>query len=290
MMKIIPIPGFSEPVSSLSHLMAALAAFIGIYFLYKRGSGNRTRFFSLSVFSFSLIFLFSMSGVYHLLEPGGLPREVFRRLDHAAIWVLIAGTFTPIHALLFRGLWRWGFLLLIWSISIVGLVLEVIFLHDIPEWLSLSFYLSLGWMGLLSGYKYAKEYEREGSILLAKGGAAYSLGAILEFLRWPVIFPGIVGPHEVFHIMIIWGASYHWLFIYQRAGHPLISRLVVDVIERPGNVFFARVRGEKIEVHSSSISSLRDKLHQEISIRFPKYVRPDSVVLKFFKEDILKLK
>ncbi|MDH5731356.1 MAG: hemolysin III family protein [Gammaproteobacteria bacterium] len=147
-MNILSIPGFSEPMSSLTHLLAAVLALVGGYFLLRRGHGNSLRVFSLLLYTFALIFLFSMSGVYHLLDPEGGPRQVLQRLDHAAIWLLIAGTFTPIHMILFRGAWRWGVLLLVWFIAITGLILEIIFFKQIAEWLSLSFYLGLGWIGI----------------------------------------------------------------------------------------------------------------------------------------------
>ena len=288
-MTAIPIPGFCEPISSITHLAAAVAALIGVIFLYRRGHGNNTRFFSLSIFSFSLVFLFSMSGVYHLLDRNTVARDVFQRLDHAAIWTLIAGTFTPIHALLFRGVWRWGFLLIIWTIAIVGLVLEVIFFTDIPEWLSLCFYLAMGWMGVLSGWKYAKEYDLAGAKSLMKGGLAYSIGAILEFFGWPVIIAGVLGPHEIFHLLIIVAASYHWYFVYERAGHPVINKLVVDVIERPNSIFIAHARGEKMTMEAPSLDAIKVQLREEIARRFPKYLLPDSVVLKLSKEDLIIL-
>jgi len=161
-MEIIPLPGFSEPFSSWTHLLAAGLAVFGSYVLCYRGRGNFLRLFSLVVFSISLIFLFSMSGVYHLLEPGGAPREVFKHLDHSAIWVLIAGTFTPIHTILFRGTWRWGILSLVWTIAITGLVLKIVFFTDIPEWLGLIFYLSMGWLGMVSGFKLKSQFDSEG--------------------------------------------------------------------------------------------------------------------------------
>jgi channel protein (hemolysin III family) len=101
-MNPIPFLGFTDPVSSWSHLLAAVAFFIGAFLLCHRGRGNAARVTSLIVFSLSLVFLFSMSGVFHLLERGGTARAVLQRLDHAGIWVLIAGTFTPIHTILFR--------------------------------------------------------------------------------------------------------------------------------------------------------------------------------------------
>ena len=288
-MEIISIPGFSEPFSSIIHLLAAFAAFIGTFFLYLEGSGNHTRFFSLFVFSLSMIFLFSMSGIYHLLEPGNLPRAVFQRLDHAAIWVLIAGTFTPIHTLLFRGVWRWGFLLTIWSVAITGLVLEVVFFTNVPEWMSLSFYLGLGWMGVISGVKYSRDHGWHDARLIAFGGLSYSIGAILEFARWPVLIDGVIGPHEIFHVFIIIGAGCFWLFIYERAGHPIISKLVVDVVERLNGEFSAKVKGEKIVVGASSLIQLKSLLNTEVNKRFPKPVRPDSMLLNFRKQDEIEL-
>ncbi|MCP4407245.1 MAG: DNA-binding protein [Gammaproteobacteria bacterium] len=290
MLNIIPIPGFSEPFSSISHLLAAFSAFVGGFYLYKRGSGNLTRLFSLFVFSLALVFLFSMSGVYHLLEPGNTPRAVFQRMDHAAIWVLIAGTFTPIHTLLFRGIWRWGFLLAIWIIAITGLVLEVVFFNSVPEWLSLSFYLSLGWAGILSGWKYSRDYGFHGARIMVLGGLSYSVGAILEYSRWPTLVPGVIGPHEIFHVFIMIGASWFWYFVFERAGHPIISQLMVDVIERPNDDFIAKVRGEKIVVRSSSMDKLKALLKAEVEDRFPIHVRPNTMVLKHRREDLVTLR
>lgn len=288
-MNIAPIPGFSEPFSSISHLLAAVAAFFLSFWLYSKGSGNRTRFFSLFIFSFSLVFLFSMSGVYHLLEPGHRPRAVLQRLDHAAIWVLIAGTFTPIHTLLFRGVWRTWFLVVIWTVAITGMTLEAVFFDDVPEWLSLSFYLGLGWMGMLSAWKYLLAYGKRGAKLMFFGGMSYSIGAIMEYQRWPELWPGVVGPHEIFHIFIIIGAGFFWVFIYQRAGHPIISILVADVVERPGNDYSAKIRGDNISVQGKSLDEIKINLKSAVESRFPLHVRPRDIELRLKKVDVIHL-
>ena len=98
------------------------------------------RLAALSLYSFALIFLFSMSGVYHLLAQAGDARAVLQRLDHAAIWVLIAGTFTPIHVILFRGPWRWLILTTVWVIGLLGLIFEAIFFTSFPQWLITSLF------------------------------------------------------------------------------------------------------------------------------------------------------
>ena len=168
---MIPTPmfGFSDPVSSITHLLAAFAALFGAGFLFARGRGNGPRIFSLMVFSFSLVFLFSMSGVFHLLERGSVARDVFQRLDHAGIWLLIAGTFTPMQVILFRGFWRWSILSLVWTFAITALVLEVIFFHSFPEALLLSLFLGLGWLGAISGYVFRRSFGDPSIKYLAAG-------------------------------------------------------------------------------------------------------------------------
>jgi channel protein (hemolysin III family) len=126
-----PIIGFADPVSSWSHLLAAGVSLIGTGVLWAKGRGNVARVASLTVFSFALVFLFSMSGVFHLLPRGTVARDVLQRLDHAGIWTLIAATFAPIHIILFRGHRRWLVLLIVWAAAITGLVLEIVFFEDV---------------------------------------------------------------------------------------------------------------------------------------------------------------
>ncbi len=210
---VTPFLGFSDPVSSLLHLVAAaICLWFGIIMLYKF-KGSFIARLSLIIFVFGAIFMFSMSGVYHLLEQGGTPRYVLQHLDHAAIWVMIAGTFTPVHIILFAGWRRWGILTLVWTAAITGIVLKTIFFDDFPEWLGLIFYLALGWLGIVSGTMLAKQTGWYEIRFLGYGGIAYSLGALFEYFQPPFFIPGIFGPHEVFHVAIIFGVYFHWNLI-----------------------------------------------------------------------------
>lgn len=214
MTEINPIPGFSHPVSSLSHLLGAGVFAVLGFFLLRRGRGSIARMISLGVFVFTCVFLLSMSGVYHLLEPGGAGNRVLQRLDHAAIFALIAGSFTPVHVMLFKGFWRWGVLLLIWALAATGMTLKVIFFKDIPEWLSLALYLGMGWIGLASGISLGRRYGFAFIRPLLFSGLSYTLGGLLEFLRWPEIISGVMGPHELFHFAVLAGIGFHWRFLY----------------------------------------------------------------------------
>lgn len=215
---MLSIPGFSDPVSSLTHLAGAAVFAILSAFLIARGRGAAR--ISLAVFAFSCVLLLSLSGVYHLLSPGTAGRSVLLRLDHAAIFVLIAGSFTPVHVILLRGLWHWHLLAWIWVAAIAGLVLKTVFFDATPQWLGLLLYLGLGWLGLISTVALARRFGVRFVLLLVWGALAYTIGALVDFLRWPVLVTGVVGPHEVFHLAVLTGISFHWAFIRGiAAGH-----------------------------------------------------------------------
>jgi channel protein (hemolysin III family) len=218
-----PIPGFYEPVASFSHLLAAPVFAILAVFLLRRGWGSRTRLIFLGIYALSSVFLFSMSGVYHLLPPSG-GRTVLERLDHSGIFCLIVGTFTAVHGLLFRGLERWIPLILMWTAGITGITLKVIFFRDVPEWLGLVLYLGLGWMGGFSAVALWIRFGTEFMRPVIWGGIAYTFGGLLEFLDWPILWHGVIGPHELFHIAVLVGAGIYWWFIYRIADGTMPPR------------------------------------------------------------------
>lgn len=225
------IPGFSDPFSAITHLAAALVFFVLGIRLLRQARGSTARVMAIGVYIFSVVFCLSMSGVYHLLEHNGAARAVLQRLDHAGIFILIAGTFTPVHAILFRGFWNWGFLFLIWALAITGLTLTTVFFNDMAEWLGLLFYLGLGWLGIISGYLTHRLHGFEVIKPLIYGALAYTVGAIMEFMRWPVIIDGVIGPHELFHIAVIAGVAWHWLFIRNLLKQSNQERKIVGISE-----------------------------------------------------------
>lgn len=216
-MPVAAIPGFSEPFSAMTHLLAAVVFLVmgGILLIRSHSSAGRTT--ALLVFVFGVTFALSMSGVFHLLDSGTTGKAVFQRLDHAAIFFLIAATYTPVHVFVFHGLMRWGVLLIVWGVAITGIALKSIFFNDIAEWIGLTLYLSLGWFGVFSTFHLYKRFGLAYIKPLLYGALAYTIGATLEFLRMPVLIPEVVGPHEIFHILVIIGISMHWFFIHKVA-------------------------------------------------------------------------
>lgn len=268
MTPILPIPGFAEPFSSISHLIVGTTLF-GVLtpFLLYQGRGSAVRQFWLWVLCISSLFLLSMSGVYHLLGPGFAREEVLRRLDHAAIFVLIAGTFTAAHGILFKGLWRWGFISLLWIGVATAITLKTVFFHSMSEGLGLGLYLGFGWLGLISGIKLWRRYGYGFIRPVLWGGVAYSVGAILEFLRPPQLVAGVIGPHELFHVAVLIGLGFHWFFIWKIAGEArrldfaqaLRSQLPVSQIEQliKGAVGVTELFDFKVEQASKEAVTVR---------------------------------
>lgn len=218
---MISAPGHNDPFSTLSHLLAVLV-FIGYGFgLIRQARMSRARVVAVGVYVFSVLFLLSMSCAYHALETGSGERDIMQRLDHAGIFVLIAGTFTPIHVIAGHGFWRWGFLGFVWLLAITGLILKTIYFNDLSESLGLALYIAFGWLGVVPGYLTYRLYGFTFVRPLLFGALAYTAGAMMDFLRWPVLIPGVIEAHEMFHIAIIAGIAWHGVFIKRLLKLPL---------------------------------------------------------------------
>lgn len=214
--KAYSIPGFREPFSCLTHLIAVPVFAVLGYFLVRRGHGPIIRTASLAIMALSTVFLLSMSGVYHLLGQGA-GRQVMRQLDVAGVFALMAGTITPVHAILFRGFSRWGPLVLIWSAAITGITLRSIFPYGLLDRVGTGLFLLMGWSGLVSCIILWRRYSFGFVSPLLWGGVGYTLGAFVLGLQWPTVVPSVVGPHELWHVAVILGLGLHWKFVFQFA-------------------------------------------------------------------------
>jgi channel protein (hemolysin III family) len=199
--------------------------------LIRRGRGDGLRVASLTIYVATLLFMLAMSGTFHLLRRGTLAHEVIGRLDYASIFLLIAGTFTPPHAILFRGVMRWGSLALIWTLAIVGVVFKSIYFAEFTHAYSVVFYISMGWIGAFSAAIAWRRYGADFVKPLLGGAIAYTVGALFEVLGTQMsLLPGAIESHEVWHVAVLIGAALHWAFIYQFADGKLPA--VIDRSER----------------------------------------------------------
>ena len=212
------IGGFHDPMSSLSHLVGTVVFTVLSFFLLRKAWPSPLRFRCSLIFCVSVVLLLTMSFVYHMMEIGGTARVVMRTLDIAAIFILIAATFTAMHGILYTGWKRWGVLLPIWTIAITGITLRSIFYDSVSDWLGIGIFLLMGWVGALSAYLLWRSHGAYAVRSVLIGGALYSLGALSDGFAWPVVIDKVWGPHETFHLFVLAGLSVHWAFVHQIAS------------------------------------------------------------------------
>ena len=206
-----------EPVSSLTHaigavLWAGFALAFSVYGLIEQQVPAAT-LLATGIFLLSLIALYSASAIYHFANTTARRLIRLRKLDHAMIYVLIAGTYTPIassymnhrHALLF--------LLVIWSVAIVGIAQKLIWLNS-PRWLSTSLYLLMGW-ALIFDFRAFSTIPSTPMTFIAIGGIFYSIGALCYLVKKPNLTPAW-GSHEIFHLFVLAGSASHLVAILFR--------------------------------------------------------------------------
>lgn len=190
------------------HLGAAVAAVLGLVLLVLLADSPKA-YVGGAIFAVSLIGLYTVSGVYHSITWGPRMRGVLKRLDHAMIFVLIAGSYTPF--CLFAGSPAWGISLLavVWSIAGAGVALKIAW-PNAPRWLGVGLYLGAGWIALVAATRLADWYALGPLAVLALGGVLYSIGGVIYGLRRPNPFPRVFGYHEVFHALVIAGSVLHY--------------------------------------------------------------------------------
>ncbi|UUM10745.1 hemolysin III family protein [Clostridiaceae bacterium HFYG-1003] len=206
-----------EPVNSLTHLGGAALAVIGLILLIRKGitAGISTgQMVSLVAFGISMIALYATSGIYHLIQMGKKAILFMKKLDHSMIFVLIAGTYTPIIAFILNGTFRLAMLVLIWGIAVLGVFFKVFWI-EAPRWLYTGIYLGMGWLSVILLRAILIGAGLPGLLLLLGGGLSYTAGAVIYGLKKPNISK-IFGFHELFHCFVLLGTFLHYLMIYTR--------------------------------------------------------------------------
>lgn len=203
------IKGLREPVNGLSHLAAALVAIAGLVALLWIGRSSVGKEVSLLVYGCTLVLLFSASATYHLVRASPRVLSVLRKVDHAAIYLLIAGSYTPFCYNMFSGFWKWGLLAIVWSLALAGVILKIFFIRA-PRWLNAGIYLVLGWLVIFAIREMLAVLPVGALMWLLAGGLLYTVGAMIYATKILDFAPGKFGFHEVWHIFVILGALAHF--------------------------------------------------------------------------------
>lgn len=213
------IKNFRDPVSGLSHLAAAAAAFLGLLGLLWLGWGSLEKELSLLVYGLSLIGMLSASATYHLVKSSPEVIQRLRKLDHSAIYLLIAGSYTPICLHFFAGFWRWGLLGVIWGMAAAGIITKL-FMIRAPRWISAGIYLLMGWLSIMAVGEMLRSMPAGALSWLVAGGLFYTVGAVVYITRKLDFYPGVFGFHEVWHIFVILGCLCHFILVAAYVAPP----------------------------------------------------------------------
>ncbi len=203
---------FREPFNGLSHLIGAILSLIGVIYLIFRGWGDSTRVIAYLIYGISLVLLFSSSAAYHLTHSSERVMLILRKLDHTAIYLLIAGSYTPMCLIFFEGFWRVGMLTIIWSMALVGITVKL-FVINAPRWVTAGLYLLMGWTCVMAVGEMIRTMPAGAFVWLILGGLFYTVGAVIYITRKLDFKPDVFGFHEVWHIFVILGAASHFIMI-----------------------------------------------------------------------------
>lgn len=205
---------FREPDSTWTHLIGLSLALPGAWLLWKRGAGDFGRRVSLLVYGISLVACYGASTLYHGVNLPEDRLDPFIRLDSEGIFFLIAGSYTPLAWNLMRGKWRVGTLLAVWGTA--GLAIGVLASgRRFTPVMGTCLYLAMGWGVVVCYAKVAQVVSHRAMRPLVAGGVAYSVGAVLNLLAWPKLWPGVFGTHALFHLFVIAGSLAHFWFIWE---------------------------------------------------------------------------
>jgi len=201
-----------EPVNSLTHWAGALLGLIGLIALLIVGWDTPAKIISLTVYGVSLIAMFSASATYHMVYAKEKVLLILRKLDHSAIYLLIAGTYTPFCVNAFDGFWKWGMLSVIWSLAVIGIIVKVFYINA-PRWLNAGIYVVMGWLCVGAAGQMLAALPVWVFAWLIAGGVIYTLGALVYITKIFNFVPGVFGFHEVWHIFVMLAAAAHFVAV-----------------------------------------------------------------------------
>ncbi|MCI8947684.1 MAG: hemolysin III family protein [Lachnospiraceae bacterium] len=206
-----------EPGSAITHFIGMMLAIIAsVPLLIKSGMGaGGTCFLAMGIFMLSMILLYGASTTYHAVNVSDKALKIFRKIDHMMIFVMIAGSYTPVCLLVLDGRTGMTLLALVWGIALFGMGINVLWI-TCPKWFSSVVYIALGWVCLLVFGQLRAVLPVGAFLWLLAGGIVYTIGGVIYALKLP-IFNGKhenFGSHEIFHLFVIGGSICHFIFMY----------------------------------------------------------------------------
>lgn len=206
-----------EPGSAITHFIAMMmAVFATVPLLVKAGiQSGWENFLAMAIFMGSMILLYGASATYHSVDLTGRSLRVFRKLDHMMIFVLIAGSYTPVCLIVLGGKLGYTLLALVWGIAAIGMLVKACWI-TCPKWFSSVIYIAMGWVCVLVFGPLLKTLSAPAFLWLLAGGIIYTVGGVIYALKLPIFNAKhkFFGSHEVFHLFVMGGSICHFIFMY----------------------------------------------------------------------------
>lgn len=206
-----------EPGSAITHFIGMMmAVFAAVPLLVKAGiSSGGKNLTAMTVFMVSMILLYGASATYHSVNLTGRALRIFRKLDHMMIFVLIAGSYTPVCLIVLGGDLGYTLLALVWGIALAGMLIKACWI-TCPKWFSSVIYIAMGWVCVLVFGKLLDTLPTAAFLWLLAGGVIYTVGGVIYALKLPLFNNRHknFGSHEVFHLFVMAGSICHFIFMY----------------------------------------------------------------------------
>lgn len=207
-----------EPGSALTHFIGMmLAIFASTPLLIKAVlSGQKSIFLAMAVFIGSMILLYGASTAYHSVNVGGHILRIFRKLDHMMIFVLIAGSYTPVCLVILGGKTGYTLLAVVWGIAVLGMTVKAAWI-TCPRWFSSVIYIAMGWVCLGVFGRLRATLPDAAFLWLLAGGLIYTIGGVIYALKLPLFNSRhrFFGSHEIFHLFVMGGSICHFIFMFR---------------------------------------------------------------------------
>lgn len=205
-----------NPVRGILHGSAAIASVIGGIVLYQRASSDRALI--LAIYCMSMVCLYTVSSLYHSIPWEREWKDRMQRVDHSMIYILIAGTYSPVACAALDGWQRQVALLLVWGIAMVGVAQKVLW-PRLPHAFSVALQTFQGWLALPLLIPLAHRFTVPALILLMTGGLLYTVGMICFVTKKPRLWPRVFSYHEAFHVCVVLGSILHYVMAFWYLAH-----------------------------------------------------------------------
>ena len=199
-----------EPFCGLSHGVGVLLSIAALITLLVMAQGRLWHTIGFAIYGASLIALYLASALYHWIDASERVTLWLQKFDHCAIYLLIAGSYTPVCLIALHGVWGWSLLSAVWALAIFGIICRL-FWSRAPDWLRIAVYVMMGWMVLLAFGPLRNALSPAGLYWLIAGGVVYSIGTLIFAIDKPHLWPGKFSAHDLWHLFVLGGSACHFV-------------------------------------------------------------------------------